>query len=83
VHHHQQQKYARQDAEQQAAYQQAYQQGEMAAAAQAPAPAVTPAPAVAPAPAIDMDQLKQLGDLHAAGVLTDEEFVAAKAKILG
>jgi hypothetical protein len=49
----------------------------MAAAAQAPAPAA------ANAPAIDMDQLKQLGDLHAAGVLTDEEFVAAKAKILG
>jgi hypothetical protein len=30
-----------------------------------------------------MDQLKQLGDLHAAGVLTDEEFATAKAKILG
>jgi hypothetical protein len=77
VHHHQQQKYARQEAEQQAAYQQAYQQGAMAADAQAPAPAV------APGPAIDMAQLKELGDLHAAGVLSDEEFVAAKAKILG
>jgi hypothetical protein len=30
-----------------------------------------------------MDQLKQLGDLHASGVLTDEEFAAAKAKLLG
>ena len=37
-----------------------------------------------PPPAgIDMAQLKQLGDLHAAGVLTDEEFAAAKAKLLG
>ena len=45
-----------------------------------------PAPAAAPAPAdggIDMAQLKQLGDLHAAGILTDEEFAAAKAKLLG
>ena len=30
-----------------------------------------------------MEQLKQLGDLHAAGVLTDEEFATAKAKLLG
>ena len=37
----------------------------------------------AAAPAIDSAQLKQLGDLHTAGVLTDEEFAAAKAKLLG
>ncbi len=30
-----------------------------------------------------MAELKQLGELHTAGVLTDEEFSAAKAKILG
>lgn len=30
-----------------------------------------------------MAKLKQLGDLHASGVLTDEEFAAAKAKVLG
>jgi hypothetical protein len=42
-----------------------------------------PAPAPAPAGGIDMEQLKQLGDLHASGVLTDEEFAAAKAKLLG
>jgi hypothetical protein len=30
-----------------------------------------------------MAKLKQLGDLHAAGVLTDDEFAAAKAKVLG
>ena len=31
----------------------------------------------------DLDQLKQLGDLHAQGILTDEEFEAKKAQILG
>jgi len=30
-----------------------------------------------------MNQLKQLADLHSAGVLSDEEFAAAKAKLLG
>jgi hypothetical protein len=29
------------------------------------------------------DDLKQLGDLHAQGILTDEEFAAEKARILG
>ena len=28
-------------------------------------------------------QLKELGELHAQGILTDEEFAAQKAKILG
>lgn len=41
-----------------------------------------PAPA-APAPQPDMvDQLSQLGALRDSGVLTDEEFAAAKAKVL-
>lgn len=48
-------------------------------AEQAPAPAAPAAPA-APDP---IAQLKELGELHAAGVLTDEEFAAQKAKILG
>ncbi|HEX3298428.1 MAG TPA: SHOCT domain-containing protein [Nocardioides sp.] len=30
-----------------------------------------------------MAQLTQLGQLHAQGILTDEEFAAQKAKILG
>ena len=30
-----------------------------------------------------MAQLSKLADLKAAGVLTDEEFAAAKAKLLG
>jgi hypothetical protein len=42
-------------------------------------------PAAAPqAPAPDpIEQLKQLGELHQQGVLTDEEFAAQKAKLLG
>ena len=36
-----------------------------------------------PAPAIDTDELQQLAELHTSGALTDEEFAAAKAKILG
>jgi hypothetical protein len=40
-------------------------------------------PAPAPAPAPDpIAQLKQLGELHTQGVLTDAEFDAQKAKIL-
>jgi hypothetical protein len=76
VRHHQEQKYANEAAQQQAEYDAAYQQG----ATQAPAPFAADAPAAA---GIDMAQLKQLGDLHTAGVLTDEEFAAAKAKLLG
>ena len=30
-----------------------------------------------------IEQLKQLGELHAQGILTDEEFAAQKAKLLG
>ena len=42
-----------------------------------------PAPAAAAAPAADpLEQLKQLGELKASGVLTEAEFEAQKAKIL-
>jgi hypothetical protein len=44
-----------------------------------------PAP-VAAAPATGdsvIDQLKQLGELKAQGILTEEEFAAQKAKLLG
>jgi Short C-terminal domain len=45
---------------------------------------VSPAPAPAPAPAPDpIEQLTKLGQLRDSGVLTDEEFAAQKAKILG
>jgi hypothetical protein len=40
-----------------------------------------PAPAAAPA-ADPLEQLKQLGELKAQGVLTEAEFEAQKAKIL-
>ena len=47
---------------------------------QAPASAQAPAPA-ASSPMID--QLNQLAALHQQGVLTDDEFSAAKAKLIG
>jgi hypothetical protein len=38
----------------------------------------------APAPEEDViSQLERLGALHAQGILTDEEFAAQKAKLLG
>jgi hypothetical protein len=42
-----------------------------------------PAPAPAPAGSGEVDELKQIADLHAQGILTDEEFAAKKAQILG
>ena len=43
-----------------------------------------PAPAAAPAGSSSMiDQLNQLAALHQQGVLTDDEFAAAKAKLFG
>ena len=69
VSHHQQQKY------QQQAEAQAYE-------AQAAAPEAAQA---APAPAEDptVAELQKLASLHSAGILTDDEFAAAKAKALG
>ena len=50
----------------------------------APPTLPTPFPAAAPPPQLDLaDQLKKLGELRDAGLLTDEEFAAQKAKILG
>jgi hypothetical protein len=65
-------------AAQQAADAQAYQQQQAAAA--------PPAAPAAPAPSAGDDiitQLERLGALHSQGVLTDDEFGAAKAKLLG
>lgn len=50
-----------------------------------PQPQYAPPPAPAPAPAAGDDmvgKLKELGDLKAQGILSDEEFAAAKAKLL-
>ena len=41
-----------------------------------------PPPPAAPAPD-PIEQLKQLGELKQQGILTEEEFAAQKAKILG
>ena len=41
------------------------------------------APSSAPESSGSLDDLQKLADLHDAGVLTDEEFAAAKAKALG
>ncbi len=45
--------------------------------------AAAPPPAAAPSTDDTLDQLKELGELKAAGILTEEEFAAQKAKILG
>jgi len=68
------------DLEAQQAPQDPYQQAPPQQYQQAPAPEAAPAPA-ASSPMID--QLNQLADLHQRGVLTDDEFAAAKAKLFG
>lgn len=82
VRHHQEQKYAGQAAEQQAQEQAIYDQGVAAAQAQAAQAAPAPAPVAAPADP-QTAQLQNLANLHAQGILSDEEFAAAKAKVLG
>ena len=72
VRHHQDQKYAAQEQ----------------AAAPPPQPEVVYAEAPAPAPAAGIapdaiEQLKELAQLKDQGILTEEEFAAQKAKILG
>jgi hypothetical protein len=66
------------------------QQGRWAAQEQQQAPAAPPpqqayaAPPPQPAQKADpIERLKELGQLHESGVLTDQEFADAKAKILG
>lgn len=50
---------------------------------QAPAPPAAAAPAPAAGGQSTIDQLKELGELKAQGILTEEEFAAQKAKLLG
>jgi hypothetical protein len=55
-------------------------------AQQAPAPEAPPAPPPEPAAAVEEDKyakLKEAKELLDAGILTEEEFAAEKAKILG
>lgn len=72
-------KYATRDANIYAQREQAYQQDIQQ---QAPPPPPPPAP-VAAAEETPADQIARLGELKAQGLLTDEEFAAAKAKVLG
>jgi len=72
-------KYTDRDAQIAAEREQAYEQ-QTAAAAPPPPPVAAPA---APAENDMIQQLKDLGELHTQGILTDEEFAAQKAKILG
>ena len=70
VRHRQDQKYAAQD---QAAYDEQMAQQQ----------AMAPPPAAAPPEDDKFAQLEKLAELQKAGILTDEEFAAEKAKILG
>jgi Short C-terminal domain len=63
-------------ASQEQAQQAAYEQGLAAAQQQA-------APAPAPVEDDPMAEVQKLAEMHAAGILTDDEFAAAKAKALG
>jgi hypothetical protein len=73
--------------QQQMVQQQIDQAAAAAVAAQQAAapPAPAPAPAAAPAAAEDpmITKLKELAQLNQAGVLSDEEYAAAKARLLG
>jgi hypothetical protein len=71
-------KFADRDAQIAADRERAYQEQSMAAP-----PAQMPQQRSAPDASDTLEQLKQLGELKAQGVLTEEEFAAQKAKILG
>jgi hypothetical protein len=67
-------------------YDQQAQQQAAAQQAAAPQTVYVEAPPAAPAAPVQDEQtakLQELANLHNTGVLTDEEFAAAKAKVLG
>jgi membrane protease subunit (stomatin/prohibitin family) len=68
-------------AQQQAAAQQQQQAAVEQAKQQGAAQAMAAAPAAAPTKDVTAE-LQKLADLHKSGVLTDEEFAAAKKKLL-
>jgi len=57
-------------------------QGERWAQQEAPQAQAAPAPAPEAGGESTIDQLKELGELKAQGILTEEEFAAQKAKLL-
>jgi Short C-terminal domain/Domain of unknwon function (DUF3824) len=70
-------------ADRQQAYQQDVQQQQPQYAPPPPQQQYAPPPPAPSAGGSDtIEMLKQLGELHASGVLTDEEFAAQKAKVL-
>ena len=73
-----------QDQYEQQQYEAQQQQAQMQAAAQQAAQqqAVATPPAAAPADDL-MAKLQQLASMHSQGILSDDEFAAAKAKLLG
>ena len=79
VQRHQARKFADSDAQISADRERAYEE-QMASQGQYPQAA--PAPAAAPQPDV-IEQLKQLAELKYQGILTDEEFAAQKARVLG
>lgn len=68
---------------QQAADAAAYQQQQQQAQQAPPPPPPAPAPTAGGMNDAAIAQLRALADLHQQGILTDEEFSAQKAKILG
>lgn len=58
-------------------------QGERWAEQEAPPQQPRAAQAQPPAAASTIDQLRELGELKSQGILTEEEFAAQKAKLLG
>jgi hypothetical protein len=85
----QSERFADRDAHIYAERQQAYAQQQQQLAAQPqyaqPQPVYAPPPAPAPAPAVDpmVAQIEQLAALRDQGILTEEEFSAKKAQVLG
>ena len=57
--------------------------GQLEQQQQGQAPPQNQQPPAAPQTSPMIDQLNQLADLHQKGVLTDDEFTAAKAKVFG
>lgn len=80
VQRHQARKFAESDAQTYATRERSYEE-QMAPQPQ-PQYSAQPAPAAAPQPDM-IEQLKQLAQLREQGILTDEEFAAQKARILG
>jgi len=77
------QDYQQQGYQQQGYQQQGYQQPPPQYQQPPPQYQQAPPPAAAPAAPSVYDQLSQLATLHDQGALTDDEFSAAKAKLLG